>query len=212
MAGVVDMKPADPIEGMLISQLVVANEAALSMYQRAWAQPPEYFEARMKYLARADKAARTAMMLTERLDHHRGRGQQQIIVKHITVNADQAVVTDSVVTGTETEAASSAKLLAAVTEKPMEMIEAMEKQKETVPAVGGDSINPMQRAHAAPRCTARSKRTGKLCRAPAVRGWQVCRMHGARGGAPEGKRNGNYRHGVRSKEMIELQRLIKSFR
>jgi hypothetical protein len=139
MAGVVDMKPADPIEGMLISQLVVANEAALSMYQRAWAQPPEYFEARMKYLARADKAARTAMMLTERLDHHRGRGQQQIIVKHITVNADQAVVTDSVVTGTETEAASSAKLLAAVTEKPMEMIEAMEKQKETVPAVGGDT-------------------------------------------------------------------------
>jgi hypothetical protein len=81
MAGVVDMKPADPIEGMLISQLVVANEAALSMYQRAWAQPPEYFEARMKYLARADKAARTAMMLTERLDHHRGRGQQQIIVR-----------------------------------------------------------------------------------------------------------------------------------
>src|SRR5215831_8850664 len=39
-AGVVDMKPTDPIEGMLISQLVVANEAALSMYQRAWACDP----------------------------------------------------------------------------------------------------------------------------------------------------------------------------
>ena len=24
----------------------------------------------------------------------------------------------------------------------------------------------------------------------------VCRMHGARGGAPEGERNGNYRHGA----------------
>jgi hypothetical protein len=36
------------------------------------------------------------------------------------------------------------------------------------------------------------------------------RMHGARGGAPEGKRNGNYRHGARSKETIELWRLIKS--
>ena len=44
------------------------------------------------------------------------------------------------------------------------------------------SINPM---HAAPRCSARSKRTGLPCRAPAVRDWQVCRMHGARGGAPE---------------------------
>ena len=30
-AGIVDMKPADPIEGMLISQLAVANEAALQI-------------------------------------------------------------------------------------------------------------------------------------------------------------------------------------
>ena len=34
-------------------------------------------------------------------------------------------------------------------------------------------------------------------------------MHGARGGAPEGERNGNYRHGARSKETITLWRLIK---
>src|SRR4029453_2527921 len=73
-------------------------------------------------------------------------------------------------------------------------------------------INPMHKAHAAPRCTAKSKRTGQPCRAPAVRGWQVCRMHGARGGAPEGKWNGNYRHGARSKETIELRKLIKSLR
>ena len=30
-------------------------------------------------------------------------------------------------------------------------------------------------------------------------------MHGARGGAPEGERNGNYRHGARTKEAIGLQ-------
>jgi hypothetical protein len=35
-------------------------------------------------------------------------------------------------------------------------------------------------------------------------------MHGARGGAPEGTRNGNYRHGARSKETIELWKFIKS--
>src|SRR5262249_61388565 len=73
-------------------------------------------------------------------------------------------------------------------------------------------INPMRRAHAAPRCKAKSKRSGRPCRAPAVRGWKVCRMHGARGGAPEGKRNGNYGHGARSKEIIELRRLFKSLR
>jgi hypothetical protein len=35
-------------------------------------------------------------------------------------------------------------------------------------------------------------------------------MHGARGSAPEGERNGNYRHGVRTKATIELRRFIKS--
>ena len=74
------------------------------------------------------------------------------------------------------------------------------------------SINPMHKAHAAPRCKAKSKRTGKPCRAPAVRGCKVCRMHGARGGAPEGKRNGNYKHGGRSKETIAFWKLIKSLR
>ena len=33
-----------------------------------------------------------------------------------------------------------------------------------------------------------------------------CRMHGARGGAPEGKRNGNYKHGARSREVIALRK------
>ena len=93
------MKPIDPIEGILIGQMIVANEATLSMYRRAWQQPSEYFEARTKYLALADKATRTVAVLTERLDQHRGRGQQQIVVKHVTVNADQAVVTDQVVIG-----------------------------------------------------------------------------------------------------------------
>jgi hypothetical protein len=51
------------------------------------------------------------------------------------------------------------------------------------------------RLNSAPRCQAKSKRSGLPCRAPAVGGYRVCRMHGARGGAPKGKRNGNYRHG-----------------
>jgi hypothetical protein len=65
---------------------MVANEAALSMYRKGWAQPPEFFAARTKYLQLADKASRTVVLLTERLDHHRGRGQQQITVKHVTTN------------------------------------------------------------------------------------------------------------------------------
>ncbi len=124
-AGIVDMKPADPIEGILISQIAVVNEAALSLYQRAWGCPPdEYFEAHTKYLQLANNASRTLTILTERLDQHRGRGQQQITVKHVTVNADQAVVTDSVVTGKpEGNTAPSPDLLTDAAGKPMTILE-----------------------------------------------------------------------------------------
>jgi hypothetical protein len=95
------------------------------MYRKGWAQPPEYFEARTKYLQLADKAARTVLMLTERLDHHRGRGQQQITVKHVTTNnvtADQAIITDSVTTGRDTSKVASPALLAANSEARMPIL------------------------------------------------------------------------------------------
>ena len=63
----------------------------------------------------------------------------------------------------------------------------------------------------APRCTATSKRTSKPCQAPAVRGWTICRFHGARGGAPTGERNGMYRHGLYTKEAMEERRLLHEF-
>ena len=120
------------------------------------------------------------------------------------------MVTDTVVTGRS--AVDNAPDLALLTDATEER---MPVNEETTSLESGGSekemsINPMQKAHAAPRCTAKSKRTGKPCRSPAVRGFRVCRMHGARGGAPEGKRNGNYRHGARSKETIALWRLIKN--
>ena len=122
--GMMDIAPADPIEGILIAQLMAANEASLCMYRKGWDQPPEHFEARTKYLQLADKAARTVMMLTERLDHHRGRGQQQITVKHVTTNnvtADQAIIADSVTTGGARNVASPA-LLTVSSEKPMPIL------------------------------------------------------------------------------------------
>jgi hypothetical protein len=87
-----DVKPVDPIEGMLTSQMIVAHEAALDMYRRGWSQPLEYLEARCRYLQ--NKAQRTLALLTERVDRHRGAGQQSITVKHVTVNADNAIVGD----------------------------------------------------------------------------------------------------------------------
>ena len=69
-----------------------------------------------------------------------------------------------------------------------------------------NDANLMQRAHAAPRCTARAKSTGTACQSPAVAGWSVCRMHGARGGAVLGPANVNHKHGLRSKEYLALRK------
>jgi hypothetical protein len=66
--------------------------------------------------------------------------------------------------------------------------------------------NPMRKAHSALRCTAKAKTTGNRCNGPARRGWQVCRMHGAGGGAPSGPRNGAWRHGDRSQAVDQDRR------
>lgn len=63
----------------------------------------------------------------------------------------------------------------------------------------------------APRCHARSKRTGKPCGAPAVTGWKVCRHHGAGGGAPKGERNGNYKNGHYTREAVAERRMMSAF-
>ncbi len=68
--------------------------------------------------------------------------------------------------------------------------------------------NPMSKAHAAPRCTAKSKQTGERCKGPAVKGWTVCRFHGARGGHGPGKANPAYRHGMRTREWQEMRKAI----
>jgi hypothetical protein len=135
ISGMLDMKPCDPIEGMLIGQIMAANEAATRLYRLGWLNIEKYPEAGTKYLQQADKSARTAAMLIERLDSHRGRGQQQIVVKHVTVNADQAMVADSIVTDKTNDALSAAKLLPAPIDQPTLNIEL--SHKEALPIEGG---------------------------------------------------------------------------
>ena len=72
--------------------------------------------------------------------------------------------------------------------------------------------NPMHqrlwRMNRACRCGARTRK-GSPCRSPAVRGKARCRMHGgaAGSGAPEGSRNGAWRHGGRSAAAVVLRQL-----
>ncbi len=68
--------------------------------------------------------------------------------------------------------------------------------------------HPAQRLADAPRCTATAKSTRCRCNAPAVKGWTVCRMHGARGGAPSGPANGRWRHGDRTRANDDMRRAM----
>ncbi len=67
--------------------------------------------------------------------------------------------------------------------------------------------------HNSPRCTAKSKRSGVCCKNPAVRGWKVCRMHGARGGSPRGPSSPSYKHGrysIGAKEQRMALKLLQA--
>jgi hypothetical protein len=91
----------------------------------AWL-PDQSFEAMVKLIELSEKSARTVGLLTERLDQHRGRGQQQITVKHVTVNADQALVADTINTGKQSQnspARPAGKLLTTGKQKAMEILE-----------------------------------------------------------------------------------------
>ena len=68
----------------------------------------------------------------------------------------------------------------------------------------------VNRMNQAPRCHATSKRTGMPCLAPAMKGWHVCRFHGARGGAPKGTAHGRYRHGKFTCEAIRQRRVLSA--
>jgi len=70
-------------------------------------------------------------------------------------------------------------------------------------------ISPVQRLRDAPRCHAKAKRTGKRCKAPAVRGWAVCRVHGAGGGHKAGPSHPQWKHGCRSREMDEMRNAVR---
>ena len=71
-----------------------------------------------------------------------------------------------------------------------------------------DDDNPMSKAHAAPRCRATSKRTGQPCKGPAVKGWPVCRFHGAGGGHSSGRDHPSWQHGMRAREWIRERHML----
>ena len=126
-----------------------------------------------------NKLARTFAAQVEALKRYRSSGEQTVRVEHVTVNEGGQAIVGNVPWG----GGAASKY-------------------------GLDPMNALYPFQKSPRCSATSKRTKKPCMAPAVKGWTVCRFHGARGGGPKGERNGMYRHGLYTKEATKERRFL----
>lgn len=92
LAALEAVAPADGLEGMLATQMVATHEAAMECLRRAMIAE-QTFEGRDVNLKHAEKLLQIFARQVEALDKHRGKGQQKIIVEHVTVEAGgQAIV------------------------------------------------------------------------------------------------------------------------
>ncbi len=180
LAVVKGIEPRDQVEAMLAAQMAAVHNATMTFAQRlAHVETiPQQDSAQNAF----NKLARTFAAQVEALKRYRSGGEQKMTVQHVHVaEGGQAIVGN---VNAPAEGAGSAKNLRINLMKRSEL--------------------PMRQAC---RCSARSKRTGKPCRSPAVRGYSVCRMHGAGGGAPAGNRNA-FKHGHYTAEAIEMRRVV----
>lgn len=137
LVGISDCKPSDPIEGMLLAHILAANATGLELQRRAWLEN-QTFDARTRFLALADKSARTVATLVETLNRHRGKGAQVVRVERVVVNEGaQAVV--GVVNGggasAKTEDQPHAKELPDASLSPM--LCPVKAERTTLPGTGG---------------------------------------------------------------------------
>ena len=91
-AAMAEIAPRDEIEGMLAAQMVATHNASMECLRRAMLpdQPLPGYQANLKY---AHKLFSLYQQQLAALDKHRGKGQQQVVVKHVNVEpGGQAVV------------------------------------------------------------------------------------------------------------------------
>jgi len=82
----------DGIEGMLAVQMIGTHNAIVECFRRAMI-PDQHLEAQKVYLSQAERLMGLYTRHLAALDKHRGRGQQNITVRHVNVaSGGQAIV------------------------------------------------------------------------------------------------------------------------
>jgi len=84
------IKPQDPMESMLASQMIISHNAAMKAFAKAESynmhQDIAYKKLSQATLSTANKLLRTYAIQMETLNRYRGKGQQRITVEHININ------------------------------------------------------------------------------------------------------------------------------
>lgn len=98
IAALQGLAPQDEAEGLLAAQMVATHNAAMECLRRAMLEG-QTLEGREANLKQAVRLTNSYVNLLGALNKHRGRGQQKIIVEHVTVEAGGQAIVGSVQTG-----------------------------------------------------------------------------------------------------------------
>jgi hypothetical protein len=186
LASVDGIAPQNEAEAMLAVQMAGTHSVAMEMLRRA--KFATSTPALQEYGNLATKLMRTYTAQMECLAKVRRRGEQKVTVEHVHVYpGGQAVVGNVTQTGNREGAGAES-----------------EHQAYGLTGFSGLEYAPGTAMWSATRA-------GTPCQSPAVGGKKRCHKHGgAKGsGAPEGSANGNYRHGMRSRDHLVTRRLIR---
>jgi hypothetical protein len=148
-AALVGIGPRDELEGMIAAQLLAAHSAAMECYRRGMLGE-QTFEGRRENLAQANKLSRTFSMLLEALNRHRGKGQQRVIVEHVTVQAGGQAVVGVVETpgGGDRAELKDQRHAEQIAYAPEPAMRCADQERERVP-IAGDAQRPVPHARRA---------------------------------------------------------------
>lgn len=92
LAAIYEIKAKDPLEAMLLTQMVTSHNLAMEYFRRS-VLTDQTAEGAELNLNRANRLMKTFTLQLEALNRHRGKGHQKVTVEHVTVNqGGQAVV------------------------------------------------------------------------------------------------------------------------
>jgi hypothetical protein len=152
LAVVDGIRPEIEVEGMLAVQMAATHSLARDMLARV--RHCSMVDPLNACGSLATKLLRTYAAPIEALKRYRSGDEQNMTVQHVHV-------------------AEGAQAIVGNVNAPSQRVGRTEKRRNNLMLLD---------MHQASRCRATSKRSGLQCRAPAVRGSSVCRMHGACGG------------------------------